>query len=384
MLFNSAEFAIFFIITYGLYLVINHKWQNRMLLAASYIFYGSWDYRFLALMILSTLIGYQSALLIEKFKDNKLMRRLFLGLALSTDLSILLFFKYSNFFLENLSLMLHGLGFHTSLDTLNIILPVGISFYTFQSMSYVLDVYKKEIPAEKNLLDFALFISFFPQLVAGPIERAGHLLSQVKSKRQIISNHIYEGSYLIFWGLFQKIYVADNLGKIADVFFESSLPYEPLAVLTGVYAFAFQILCDFSGYSDMARGLAKLMGFELMINFNCPYFASNPREFWNRWHISLSRWFRDYVYIPLGGNKRGLGLTLRNLVITMLLAGLWHGARWTYIVWGLYHGFLLLTHRILEKFFQEKVWIQSPFFPKSGKPPKSFFSFISFASDGFF
>ena len=352
MLFNSLEFALFFIIVYSLYLLLSHKWQNRLLLVASYIFYGAWDWRFLSLIFVSTLLDYYCGLKIHDSKDAR-RKKLFLWFSLAGNLSLLGFFKYFNFFAGSLQSLLEYFGFVVHPHFLHIILPVGISFYTFQTMSYTIDVYRKELEPTKSFLNFALFVSFFPQLVAGPIERAKHLLPQVLSPRTLSLRECYEGSYLVFWGLFQKAVVADNLGaQIVDPIFNSAPPYNGIEVLLAVYAFAFQIYCDFAGYSNMARGLGKLMGFDLMVNFNLPYFATNPREFWQRWHISLSSWLRDYLYIPLGGNRAGSFNTYRNLVITMLLGGLWHGANWTFVIWGAYHGMLIVLHRFLKPVFE--------------------------------
>lgn len=352
MLFNSFQFAAFFVIVYGLYLCLDHKKQNGMLLAASYLFYGVWDWRFLFLILASTVLDYYCGIAIHQSRGIRERKR-YLFLSILGNLSLLGFFKYCNFFIDNLQALLSHLGitFHTG--TLNIILPVGISFYTFQTMSYTIDVYKKELEPTKEFLDFALFVAFFPQLVAGPIERAKHLLPQVLNPRTLSLNGFYEGCYLIFWGLFQKIFIADNLAKVVDPIFTGAAPYNGSVVLTGVYAFAIQIFCDFAGYSDIARGLGKCLGFDIMVNFNLPYFAANPREFWKRWHISLSSWLRDYLYIPLGGNRRGAWRTYRNLTLTMLLGGLWHGAAWTFVLWGAYHGLLLSVHRRMEPLFNK-------------------------------
>ena len=347
MLFNSLQFAVFFIIVYVLYLALNHKWQNRMLLVASYIFYGAWDWRFLILLWISTAIDYFCGIKIYDAQDTK-KRKLFLALSVLGNLSILGFFKYFNFFAANLQALLNFFGFHLQPRFLHIVLPVGISFYTFQAMSYTIDIYRNRLKPARKFSDLALFIVFFPQLVAGPIERASHLLPQVLSPRRLSWDKFYEGCYLICWGLFMKVFIADNLAKIVDPVFTALPPYNGAMVLLALYAFAFQIFCDFAGYSHIARGLGKCMGFDIMVNFNLPYFATNPREFWQRWHISLSSWLRDYLYIPLGGNKKGGFLTYRNLAITMLLGGLWHGAAWTFFIWGAYQGTLLVAHRLLE------------------------------------
>ena len=365
MLFNSLTFFIFFIIVYSAYLFLNHKWQNRMLLVASYIFYGWWDWRFLFLIIISTSIDFICGLKIYE-SDNIKRRKFFLRLSIISNLTILGFFKYFNFFVSNLETLLGHCGIRMHLHLLHIILPVGLSFYTFQAMSYVIDVYRKETAATRKFSDYSLFIAFFPHMIAGPIQKAGQLLAQVASSRKITPDKFGEGCYLIFWGLFQKMFVADNLAKIVEPVFAGSAPYNGMMVLLALYAFAFQIFCDFAGYSDIARGLAKCMGFDFMVNFNLPYFAVNPRQFWQRWHISLSKWFKDYLYIPLGGNQGGIAMTCRNLGITMFLGGLWHGASWTFIIWGIYQGVLLILHRLLEPLlkkipspkgiFTEKLW----------------------------
>ncbi|MFH1768937.1 MAG: MBOAT family O-acyltransferase [Candidatus Omnitrophota bacterium] len=346
MLFNSLEFFIFLIIVFCLYFCSNLKWQNIILLFASYWFYGSWDWRFLSLIWVSTIIDYYFGIKIDQ-EDAPSIKKRYLFFSIFCNLLILGFFKYFNFFAGNLKDILFNFGFKADWPTLNIILPVGISFYTFQTMSYTIDIYYGKIKPTKNLLNFALFVAFFPQLVAGPIERARNLLPQIERVRKIPLDQFYEGCYLILWGLFQKVFVADNLAKTVDCVFGSSQPYSGPGVLIALYAFSFQIFCDFAGYSNIARGVSKCMGFNIMVNFNLPYFAANPREFWRRWHISLSTWLKDYLYVPLGGSKKGIYITYRNLMITMLLGGLWHGAAWTFVVWGCYHGFLLVFHRIM-------------------------------------
>lgn len=352
MLFNSLEFVIFFIIVYALYLALSrhHKLQNLMLLIASCLFYGAWDWRFLALMFVSITTDFFCAKYIYHQSDEKTRKRL-LVLNFIVNFGILGIFKYFNFFQENLQILLNTLGISITTNLLHIILPIGISFYTFQAMSYAFDVYRRQIIPVDNFLDYALFVTYFPQLVAGPIERASHLLPQVLKPRLMTLDKFYEGCYLILWGYFQKIFVADNLAKIVDPVFLSSQPYNGFAVLLAVYAFAFQIYCDFAGYSNIARGLSKCMGFDIMLNFNLPYFAVNAKEFWQRWHISLSTWLRDYLYIPLGGNRMGNLVTYRNLVITMVLGGLWHGAAWTFLLWGAYQGVLLISQKYLQSIF---------------------------------
>ncbi len=355
MLFNSVTFAIFFAIVYPLYLLSSHRWQNRLLLAASYIFYGWWDWRFLGLLLLSTTVDYYLSLRMNATR-HEAQRRTLLFFSMFLSLTLLGFFKYFNFFTQSFMDLTGSFGWKPNFVTLNIVLPVGISFYTFQTMSYTLDVYRRDLKPTRRFLDFALFVSFFPQLVAGPIERATHLLPQVLRPRQVNVQKFREGCYLILWGLYQKVVIADNLAGIADPIFNAPPPYRGADILLAIYAFAFQIFCDFAGYSNMSRGLAKLMGFELMVNFKTPYFASNPSQFWQNWHISLSTWLRDYLYIPLGGNRKGSWLTYRNLFLTMLLGGLWHGAAWTFVLWGVYHGTLLIVYRLLgEGDFQKTV-----------------------------
>jgi D-alanyl-lipoteichoic acid acyltransferase DltB (MBOAT superfamily) len=360
MLFNSFQFAVFFIIVYSLYISLNHKWQNRLLLIASYVFYGAWDWRFLSLIFFSTILDYFCGLKIQGSETTK-TRRSFLFLSIFGNLTVLGFFKYYNFFAANLQILLNNFNVGIQPQLLSIILPIGISFYTFQTMSYTIDIYQRQMAATKKFLDFALFVAFFPQLVAGPIERAKHLLPQILSPRKFRLDWFYEGCYLIFWGLFQKVFIADNLAKIVDPVFAIDPPYNGFKVLIALYAFAFQIFCDFAGYSNIARGLSRLMGFDIMVNFNLPYFSTNPREFWKRWHISLSGWLRDYLYIPLGGNRKGNFITYRNLIITMLLGGLWHGAAWTFVIWGAYHGLLLILFRLIKP-FMSRITFRGPLF----------------------
>lgn len=268
-------------------------------------------------------------------------------LSITVNLLILGFFKYSHFFYSNIDDFLRRLHLTSaaSFFHLNIILPLGISFYTFEAISYIMDVYRRQVKPAKNYWDYLLFILYFPHLVAGPIMRAKSFLPQIVNPRAINLDQFYEGCFIFFWGLFEKMYVADNVARIVNPIFAKEGPYEGSMVLLGLYAFTFQILCDFDGYSNMARGLGKCMGFDITINFNLPYFALNPREFWQRWHISLSTWLRDYLYIPLGGNRRGEANMYGALLLTMLLGGLWHGAAWTFVLWGLYQGALLIVHR---------------------------------------
>ncbi len=335
-----------------------------MLLAASYLFYGCWDWRFLSLIWASTFLDYWLAQAIE-VSQSLVRRRAYLTISIVANLGTLAFFKYYNFFSHELQALLEQIGFDFFVPRLDIILPVGISFYTFQTMSYTIDVYRGKMPAARNWIDFGLYVAYFPQLVAGPIERATRLLPQIASPRLPASRAFEEGLYCIVLGIFKKVFIADSMAMIANgIFASSTSELTGLEVLLGVYAFAFQIYCDFSGYSSIAQGVSKWFGIELMDNFQTPYFASNPSEFWQRWHISLSQWLRDYVYIPLGGNRAGKIRTYCNLMITMLLGGLWHGANWTYVVWGAYHGILLCLFRALSPTkgspnrWPQSVWMQ--------------------------
>ncbi len=353
MVFNSLTFALYFVVTYAAYLFLqkHHKFQNRWLLGASLFFYGWWDWRFLFLMGFTIGVDYFIAKAIAHTELSG-KRKLLLMLSVASNLIVLGFFKYFNFFINSFDRLMNLFGVSAHGPVLHIILQIGISFYTFQAMSYVIDVYRKQLKPAENLLDYAAFITYFPQLVAGPIERGIHLLPQILKPRIITLEGFYQGCYLILWGLFQKVFVADNLAKIVDPVFALPATPDGLSILIAVYAFALQIYCDFSGYSDIARGLGKCMGFDIMINFNLPYFSTNPREFWERWHISLSIWLRDYLYIPLGGNQKGHLITYRNLILTMLMGGLWHGARWTFVLWGAYHGLLLISYRMAMPFLK--------------------------------
>ena len=372
MFFNSFHFAIFFpFVLVVCALLCRIVWaRNLFLLAASYYFYGCWDWRFLTLIAISTLVDYICGRLlnvkeedVSKAPTKTLRRKLILLASLATNLGLLGFFKYYDFFVPSAIEGLRALGIGVNLWTLRVVLPVGISFYTFQTLSYTIDVYRGRIGTERNILSFALFVAFFPQLVAGPIERASHLLPQMREATRITWDRLYTGFYLICSGMFKKVVIADNVARVADGVFSLAEP-TGLSVLIGVYAFAIQIYCDFSGYSDIARGAARCMGFDVMRNFNLPYFATNPSDFWRRWHISLSSWLRDYLYIPLGGNRKGTMRTYFNLMATMVLGGLWHGAGWTFVAWGAFHGVLLCGYRIV------KPWLAKHICPK-GKTAQS-------------
>ncbi|MBF2046190.1 MAG: MBOAT family protein [Elainella sp. C42_A2020_010] len=420
MVFNSIEFLVFLIIVYTAYRLLPFRGQNRMLLVASYIFYGWWDARFLFLILLTSTLDFCSALMIGQGQMSTRQRvvsttallaaallfvtvqwqavqfsltpfqlaidwsnllpsawtgwlvwlgtlaavllanglypylvalpenrrsNLCLATSITINLGILAVFKYFNFFVDSAEAALSSVGWQADFFSLGVLLPVGISFYTFQSMSYTIDVYRREIPPVQRLSDFALSIGFFPQLVAGPIVRAADLLPQISKPRQIKFDQTIRGLYLILLGLFKKVAIADGIAGSVNAVYGTTGAVSWLDVVAATLLFTFQIYCDFSGYSDIARGVAKLFGIELMLNFNLPYFSKTPSEFWRRWHISLSTWLRDYLYIPLGGNRKGN--TYRNLMTTMVLGGLWHGAAWNYVLWGFYQGTLLCIYRAL-------------------------------------
>ncbi|MEO8768978.1 MAG: MBOAT family O-acyltransferase [Ferruginibacter sp.] len=351
MLFNSLSFAIFFPIVFLLYWFVTNKSlkaQNLLLLVASYYFYACWDYRFLFLLIFSTLLDYFTGLKMEG-TENKKMKTFWFVLSVVINLGFLGFFKYYNFFVSSFSEMVSHFGFKPNVWTLKVILPVGISFYTFHGLSYVIDIYKGRIKAERNFIEYSVFVSFFPLLVAGPIERATHLLPQIKKTRQFDYARAVDGLRQILWGLFKKVVIADTCAEYANSIFNNSASFHGSTLVLGALFFTFQIYCDFSGYSDIALGTARLLGIDLLRNFAFPYFSRDIAEFWRRWHISLSSWFRDYVYIPLGGSKGGMWMKLRNTFIIFLLSGFWHGANWTFIVWGglnaIYFLPLLLSNR---------------------------------------
>jgi len=352
MLFNSIDFAVFLPIVFILYWFVtgkNLRLQNLLIVAASYVFYGWWDWRFLSLIIISSISDFIIGLQISKSKSNS-FRKTLLITSLAINLGILGFFKYFNFFIESLAEILMLFQIPLNLSTINIILPVGISFYTFQTLSYTIDIYRSKLEPTKDIISFFAFVSFFPQLVAGPIERASNLLKQFHDNKTFGYNACVTGLRLALWGFFKKIVIADNFGVLADNIFNQSQPISGLEVLIGALFFGIQIYADFSGYSDIAIGIARMLGFNLMTNFRTPYFAESFTEFWHRWHISLSTWFRDYVYFPLGGNQKGLVRTNVNLFITFLLSGLWHGANITFLIWGSLHGIML----IIEKQFNLK------------------------------
>jgi alginate O-acetyltransferase complex protein AlgI len=401
LLFNSGIFAVFFAIFLPLFLLLRRNLfaRNLLLLLASYVFYGWWDVRFLVLVATSTAVDFlvqagaggarvtwrqyaKSAgflvtttacalalagkdlwivacvvglltllalarTLLERVADDGKRRRYWLALSIGTNLGILGFFKYFNFFVDSFASLLEAAGVPFSTSTLSIILPVGLSFYTFQGLACTIDSYRGRIQPRHHIVTYASYLAFFPQLVAGPIERPGRLLPQFESIRPLDWENLWSGARLFLWGLFLKLVIADNVAPISDALFTSPASQTAGATLAGILAFTFQIYCDFCGYSNMARGLARMLGFELMVNFNLPYFSRTPSEFWQRWHISLSSWLRDYLYVGLGGNREGKAKTYRNLVLTMLLGGLWHGAAWTFVIWGAFHGAVLVLYRVL-------------------------------------
>ncbi len=345
MLFNSLEYFIFLPIVYVLYwFVFNKKLtlQNLLILVSSYIFYGWWDWRFLFLIILSTGVDYSVGLKIFN-SDNQIIRKRWLWVSVIFNVGLLGFFKYFNFFIDSWIDMVSLTGYTIkSTWTLRVILPVGISFYTFQTMSYSFDIYYKKLKPTKDFLSFATFVGFFPQLVAGPIERASNLLSQILNKRNFSYKPVVEGIKLILWGLFKKVVIADSLAPIVDDIFANYPDYSGSTLILGVILFSFQVYGDFSGYSDIAIGTAKLFGVELLSNFKFPSFARNVAEYWQRWHISLSTWFRHYIYIPLGGSRVSKLKSVRNITIIFLVSGFWHGANWTFIIWGAIHAILFI------------------------------------------
>jgi len=344
VLFNSYEFVIFFAVVLALYWSLPARWRIYLLLAASYVFYASWDYRFLSLILLSTVIDFASGLAIHSTADPR-RRRLFLILSMSADLGILGFFKYYNFFVANLRELLTHLGVTTHLGTLDLILPLGISFYTFQAMSYTIDVYRRAAEPSRDFVTFATFVAFFPHLIAGPIMRYEHLYPQLKNPAPANPLWMRMGLFLALQGYVKKVVISDNIAPVVDQVFNNIGGHNAGRLLEAALLFTAQIYCDFSGYSDIARGIAYFLGVELVPNFRAPLLAASITDFWRRWHISLSQWLRDYLYIPLGGNRRGPRRTYVNLMTTMLLGGLWHGADWKFVAWGGLHGMLLALER---------------------------------------
>ncbi len=351
MLFNSIDFAIFLPIVFLLYWFVtqkNLKIQNLLLLVASYVFYGWWDWKFLSLIIFSSFVDYYVGIGLSKYNDKK-KRKLLLLTSILVNLGFLGFFKYYNFFAESFADAFTLLGSPIEASRLNIILPVGISFYTFQTLSYSIDVYRRKLEPTKDMMAFFAFVSFFPQLVAGPIERATNLLPQFYKKRNFHYGMAVDGLRQILWGLFKKIVIADNCAELANTIFDNSADLNGSSLVLGAFFFAFQIYGDFSGYSDIAIGTSRLFGFNLMKNFAFPYFSRDIAEFWRRWHISLSTWFRDYLYIPLGGSRGGTWMKVRNTFVIFIVSGFWHGANWTFIVWGALNAIYFLPLLLMKR-----------------------------------
>jgi alginate O-acetyltransferase complex protein AlgI len=373
MFFNSIHFALFLPIVFIFYWFLAKgkiRIQNTILIIASYYFYACWDWRFLFLLIFSTVLDFYTG--IQIFEANSIKKRkIWLWISITINLGFLGVFKYYNFFIESFSEAFELIGFHVTLSSLSIILPVGISFYTFHGLSYVIDIYKNRIHPEKDFLNYSLFVSFFPLLVAGPIERATHLLPQIKNERNFDYLKAVDGLRQILWGLFKKVVIADNCAMYANQLFNHTEHYSGMNLVMGAFFFTIQIYCDFSGYSDIALGTARLFGIELIKNFAFPYFSRNIAEFWRRWHISLSSWFKDYLYIPLGGSKGGAYSRIRNTFIIFIVSGFWHGANWTFIVWGFLNA-LFIMPSILMKNNRNHLDVVA-----KGKILPSFFEFTS-------
>lgn len=350
MLFNSIDFAIFLPIIFILYWLIGKKslqYQNILLLVSSYFFYAFWDWRFLFLLVFSTLLDYFTGLKMQN-TSNPVTKRNWFWISVSINLGFLGIFKYYNFFADSFARAISHFGLQVNPWTLKVILPVGISFYTFHGLSYVIDIYKNRIKAEESFINYSVFVSFFPLLVAGPIERATHLLPQIKQKRKFDYLQAIDGLRQILWGLFKKVVIADSCAVYANSIFNNSDGYSGSTLLLGAVFFAFQIYGDFSGYSDIALGVARLLGIGLLKNFAFPYFSRDIAEFWRRWHISLSSWFKDYLYIPLGGSKGGMWKTIRNTFIIFIVSGFWHGANWTFIAWGFLNALFIMPSIIFK------------------------------------
>jgi D-alanyl-lipoteichoic acid acyltransferase DltB (MBOAT superfamily) len=379
--FHSLDFLVFFVVVVVLYWRLGHRYQNWLLLVGSYVFYGWIHTWFLLLIFASTFVDYWAARAMgpveaedrpgsqerrasarqdvqgpqERRASARQTRRHWLLVSLAANIGLLGFFKYFNFFVDNVFVVLEGMGLGVPKPALEIVLPVGISFYTFQTLSYTIDVYRGRLEPRRSFLDIAVFVAFFPQLVAGPIERASHLLPQVERARAFSADLARSATVLMAWGFFKKLVIADNVGVIANKVFALADP-SFLVLWAGVFAFGIQIYADFSAYSDIARGTARWLGFDVMRNFDHPYVATGPADFWHRWHISLSTWFRDYVYIPLGGSRTGTGMWARNVMITFVVSGFWHGASWNFVIWGCYHGALLVVARALAPFEPRGWW----------------------------
>ena len=349
MLFNSFEFLLFLPVVFLLYWFIfrGRRWQNLLVVIASYVFYGWWDWRFLLLIAFTSLCSFGSGLLLERFEGKRRRQQAVSAANIVLNLGILGVFKYYNFFVDNLDALFSMMDYHLDWVTMKVILPVGISFYTFQALSYSIDVYQKKLTATHDIIEFFAYISFFPQLVAGPIERATNLLPQFQQQRQFDYAKAVDGCRQMLWGFLKKLVVADNCAIVVNEYWNQYTELPGLTLFILGVLFAFQIYCDFSGYSDIAIGCARLFGFNLMRNFNFPYFSRSIPEFWRRWHISLTTWFRDYIYFPLGGSRCDKWKIIRNIYVVWAVSGLWHGANWTFVCWGLYHATLLAIYNII-------------------------------------
>ena len=376
MLFNSFEFLVFLPIVFLLYWLV-FKWrqtQNVFIVVASYVFYGWWAWRFLVLIFITTLLSYLSGILIERYRDKA---KWICGTNIAINIGILCYYKYVNFFADNLEALINQFGYQLDWVTLDVILPVGISFYTFQALSYTIDVYRRDTNATKDFIAFTSFISFFPQLVAGPIERSTNLLPQFLKPRRFDYTNAVIGMRQILWGFFKKLIIADNCAQLANSIFDNYQDCNASLLLLGAIFFTFQIYGDFSGYSDIAIGTARLFGVNLMKNFNLPYFSRDIAEFWRRWHISLNNWFIDYVYIPLGGSRGTKAIVIRNILIVFFLSGLWHGANWTFVVWGLYNGIIIALLTLLNLNHKRSAIIsEKRFFPPLKEFVQIFITFV--------
>ena len=354
MNFNSFQYLLFLPITVILYFILPKRIKNPLLLAASYYFYMCWNPVYALLMLFSTVVTFVCSILVDKQTLGK--RKLWVAASLIINLAILFFFKYYNFVANSVTDLFAAIGFGGQVPTLNILLPVGISFYTFQALGYTIDVYRKQIPCEKNFIDYALFVSFFPQLVAGPIERTGNIVPQLKVAHKFKLSNLRDGFLLILWGLMKKMIIADNLAVVVNNVYNSPSVYTGAQLAFATFCFAFQIYCDFSAYTDIARGSAKILGIELTANFRCPYVADSIKDFWRRWHISLSSWFKDYLYFPLGGSRVSKGRHIFNLMMVFFVSGIWHGAAFTYIIWGILHGLYqavgILSTPLRDRFYK--------------------------------
>jgi alginate O-acetyltransferase complex protein AlgI len=356
MLFNSPIFLVFFIVVFAIYWALrSRQWQNTFLIAASYVFYGTWSWKFLLLLLFSTLFDYGCGRALGSTTDPR-RRKFYVAASVAANLTLLGTFKYAGFFTREAATFLAHLGFTVHPWTLAIVLPVGLSFYTFQSLGYVIDVYRGKVPAVRSLPEYALYVAFFPQLVAGPIERAAHMLPQYRASRIFSGTTVESGLLLMAWGLFKKMVIADNLAPYVNTVFHNPAGYSGTGLVTAVVFFAFQIYCDFSGYSDCARGVARTLGFDVIVNFNLPYFSKNPVEFWRRWHISLSQWFQDYLYFPLAMRfmrRGGFASKYKAHFISFALIGLWHGANWTFITFGIYWGLMTASYLYIQERLSE-------------------------------